>query len=79
MIDALYNYDILTIDLSLSGTYDIVPNNVLSIMEINSVVNNPKYHDMWITFVKTLNNVELKQLLITFGNTMILFYITNVI
>lgn len=70
--DALYNYDIFTIDSSLSGTYDITPAIVLSIMEVNSIDNNPIYLDIWEKFVKTLDSTELKQLLITFGNTLAL-------
>ncbi|XWV26940.1 hypothetical protein QJ857_gp0109 [Tupanvirus soda lake] len=65
LFDSFYDYDILTIDSTLSGKYNITPEMVLT----NINFTNFKYQPIWENFVKSLTELELKQMLILFGNT----------
>ena len=54
------------IDNILSGPYTLTPEMVLSMMHINA---EQHYKEAWQSFVRSLTEAELKQLLITLGNT----------
>lgn len=71
LFDAFNNFNILTIDKTLSGIYEITPDIVFSITLINDCGKDTmKFKKIWKNFLKTLNEKELRQLLITFGNTL---------
>ncbi len=66
LFDVFYNYDVLIIDKTFSGLYKITPENVLSIMNFH----RDEYKPMWEEFICSLSEVELRQLLFSFGNTL---------
>lgn len=66
LFDSFYDYDILTIDSTFSGLYTITADRVLSLMYLDQ----QEHSDIWEKFVRSLSEQELKQMLITFGNTL---------
>lgn len=59
-------HDIISIDLLLSGIYEITPESVLTVLIFNDIL----YRDYFHNFLNQLNEEELKELLLTFGNTL---------
>lgn len=57
-------FDILSLDNFFSGPYILTPNLVLPICKLNK----EKYNPIWQNFLQTLNDNELKQMLMVFGN-----------
>ena len=66
LFDSFHDYNILTIDQTLSGLYTITADRVLSMI----YMADPAYTNSWENFVRSLSESELKQMLITFGNTL---------
>ena len=62
------NYSFSDFDKIISGELVINHQKVLNIMKLNT--NNEQYQQMWHTFITSLDLEELKQLLLTFGNTL---------
>lgn len=66
LFDAFYNYDLLTIDKTFSGTYKITVNDVLSVIHFH----HDNYEPIWKQFINSLSETELRQLLFTIGNSL---------
>lgn len=66
MFDSFNDFDILTIDKTFSGNYEFSHEDILK----NMILSDPSYINKWSTFVKSLNQQELKQMLLTFGNSL---------
>lgn len=66
LFDAFSHYDILKIDTILSGIYEITSDHIISMMDMVQ----SEYCNTLNKFVKTLSQQELKQMLVTFGNTL---------
>ena len=64
--DSFSNYKIRDVDNFFSGPYKITPELVMPIMKISE----EKYIKPWNRFISSLNEHELKQLLLTFGNSL---------
>ena len=65
LFDSMYNFDICTIDKVFSGQYLIDTAAVISCCVLLQV----QYKDMWVKFISELNEIELRQMLYTFGNS----------
>lgn len=74
LFDSMFDYDIQLMDKVLSGSYEITHDAVFNIINFNSV----KRYDMWKEFVYNLTESELKQMLLTFGNSLTLNTTYNV-
>ena len=64
LFDSMYDFDICTIDYIFSGKYLINSHDVINICELQQA----EYTDLWTKFVHSLNEIELRQMLYTFGN-----------
>lgn len=76
IFDAFGHYDCISIDEKFSGAYSLTAEKVLSIMNFTEA----EYLPMWKKFVCTLSELDLRKMLIAFGNTISLQneYIINV-
>jgi len=63
--DSFYNFDIKTVDISISGFYTITSQMILPNMEVTPT----EYMNMWKEFISSLNETELRNMLILFSNT----------
>jgi len=68
LFDSFNDYKISEIDEKFSGLYTITSDHVIPLISMN----NQKYNTQWKKFVRSLSEQELKQMLITFGNTLAL-------
>ena len=66
MVGAFKDCKVSKIDNLLSGPYILTPDMVLSMMRI---ISDQRYKEAWQSFVRSLTEEELKQLLVTLGNT----------
>jgi len=65
LFDAMYHYDTITIDRTFSGVYRITSQTVIDLC----VFTNESYREMWLEFVNSLTEKELRQMLMAFGNS----------
>jgi hypothetical protein len=65
LFNSFADFDIPNIDSVLSGKYTITADDVLKITIIEK-----KYINLWKKFVRSLSESELKQMLLSFGNTL---------
>jgi len=73
-MEYFFIFNILTIDKAFSGSYIITHLDIINMTHIDK----EKYQSVWENFIRSLNESELKQMLITFGNSLSLqqsFYI----
>jgi hypothetical protein len=76
-----FNEKGLVLDKKLSGDYVFLLNNVIKMFYYNSDVDsvtNLVLEEYWTNFLKTLNEIELKQLLMAVGSTISLNAVYNV-
>ena len=69
MFDSFNDYDILTIDKKFSGEYTITAEMVIPLMVISD-----NYKKQWDEFIRSLMEIEIKQMLLLFSNTLSLNY-----
>lgn len=60
-------FDIQVMDKTFSGAYVITPEMVLPLFLVDDI-----YQDQWSTFVKSLTSEEIKRMMLTFTNSLVL-------
>lgn len=68
MFDSFSDYECSVIDQTFSGNYTITPDNIMSIL----FFDDENYSTIFRNFISNFSENELRQLLLTFGNTLCL-------
>lgn len=66
MFDAFNKYNVIDIDKYFSGVYNITPQQIINITH----VFDEEYREIWNNFVNSLCELELRQMLLYFGNSL---------